>query len=202
MSEQIAGYEAQYFLRTVREILDPLLADNGFSFAGDHRGVTAYWMAGDQFFRVGYLPETKPDYELVMGLGESKGSPLEPKSSSNSIGVWQLLPPDIAPQIADWRFDGPQSLKEELRKAWTDAVAPYVLPLRSDSHRLAQLIEEHNDELTEEDENLMQNRLLTHARAQFEAGRFVQAIHAYDELGDEPLTQSDRKRVEIARRRL
>jgi hypothetical protein len=202
MSERIAEYEAEYFLPTVREVLDPLLAGEGLSYEGDHREVTAYWAAGDRFFRVGYLPETKPDYELVIGLGEADGSPLGPKSSTNSIGVWRLLPRDVAPQIADWRFHSPESLREELRRAWSEAVAPYVLPLLSKEHQLSQLIEEHNYELAEEDENLMQNRLLAYARVQFETGRFAEAIHAYDELGDEPLTRADRKRLEIARRRL
>lgn len=201
MNDWVDGYKANYFLATVKEVFDPLLRDHGFSYVGDHREVTAYWTAGDRFFRVGYLPETRPDYELVIGVGESENSPLKPKSSTNSIGVWRLLPSVLAPQIADWRFDTPQSLREELRRAWTEAIAPYVLPLLSESHRLGWLIEEHHDELAEEDENLMQNRLLAYARAQFEAGRFAEAIHAYDELGEGPLTRADRKRLEIARRR-
>ncbi len=202
MTERIAEYEAEYFLPAVREVLDPLLGDEGFRYAGDHREVTAYWTAGDRFFRVGYLPETKPDYELVIGLGQSEGSPLQPKSSTNSVGVWRLLPRDVAPQIADWRFHSPESLSQELRRAWREAVAPYVLPLLSEGNRLGRIIEEHNDELTEDDENLMEDRLLAHARAQFEAGNFAEAVHAYDELGEEPLTRADRKRLEIARRRL
>jgi hypothetical protein len=202
VTDRIAGYEADYFLRTVREVLDPLLRDHGFSYAGDHRGVTAYWTADERFFRVGYLPETKPDYELVIGLGMSRGSPLEPKSSTNSVGAWRLLPRDVAPQIADWRFDSAQSLSEELRRAWKEAVAPYVLPLLREKHRLRRAIEEYNSELANEDANLMDNRLLAYARAQFEAGSFAGAVHAYDELGEQRLTRADQKRLKIARQRL
>lgn len=151
MSPDIADYKANYFLPAAREVLDRLLADHGFSYAGDHRGVSAYWVADGQFFRVGYLPETKPNYELLMGVGESEGSPLEPKSSSNSVGVWRLLPPEVAGNIVDWRFDSPQALKDGLRRAWTEAIVPYVVPVWSDRDRLARAIEEHNDELTNDD---------------------------------------------------
>jgi hypothetical protein len=202
MSSGIVDYQAEYFLATVRDVLDPLLADHGFSYAGDHRGVTAYWVAGPRFFRVGYLPETMPQFELLLGVGESEGSPLEPKSSSNSIGVWRLLPSEVAPQIANWRFDSPQALKKELLRAWEEAITPFVAPIWSDQELLARVISEHSDELIEEDEALMQDRLLRHARAEFDSGRFADAIHAYDELDDDALTQADRKRVEIARRRL
>jgi hypothetical protein len=202
MSSSIVDYQAEYFLATVRDVLDPLLAEPGFRYVGDHRGVTAYWVAGPSFFRVGYLPETMPQYELLLGVGESEGSPLEPKSSSNSIGVWRLLPPEVAPQIANWRFNSPQALKNELLRAWEEAIKPFVAPIWSDQEHLARVIFEHSDELTEEDEELMQDRLLRHARAEFDSGRFADAIHAYDELDDAALTQADRKRVEIARRRL
>jgi hypothetical protein len=59
VSPDIAGYKANHFLPAVREVLDRLLADHGFSYAGDHRGVSAYWVADGQFFRSDEL--TKDD---------------------------------------------------------------------------------------------------------------------------------------------
>ena len=200
MSHAITDYQADYFVPVARETLDPLLAEQGFEYVGDHRGVTAYWANGPRFFRVGYLPETKPRYELLLGVGEHEGSPLEPKSSTDSIGVWRLLPPETAPAIADWRFDSPQMLGQELRRAWNEAVVPHVVPLWDEDGRLAALIAEHNDELDEADRRSMDDRLLRHARAEFDARRFASAVHAYDELSDEQLTAADRKRLQIARR--
>jgi hypothetical protein len=104
------------------------LADYGFRYHGDHGGVTLYWVRGDLFFRVGYLPETIPDYELLIGLGISEDSPLTPKNSENSIGVWRLLPAGIAPELANWRFASPPALRDELVRAWADAIVPYVAP--------------------------------------------------------------------------
>lgn len=201
MSEGITGYQAEYFVPVARDTLDALLAKEGFSYVGDHRGVTAYWSDGPRFFRVGYLPETKPRYELLLGVGEHDGSPLEPKSSRNSIGVWRLLPPETAPAIADWQFDSPEMLRQELLRAWNEAIIPHVIPLWAQDGRLAGLIAEHNDELNEADKRSMDDRLLRHARAEFDAGRFAEAVDAYDELSDEQLTPADRKRLEIARRR-
>ncbi|MEA2408402.1 MAG: hypothetical protein QOE69_2521 [Thermoleophilaceae bacterium] len=201
MNVKLAGYEAEYFLPTVREVLDPRLAEHGFRYAGDHRGVTAYWASDGQFFRVGYLPETTPRYELLLGVGESESTPLEPKSSSNSIGVWRLLPADVAPEIANWRFDSPQALRDELLRAWEEVVVPFVVPILNGEDELARLIAEHSDEITDEGEQLMDERLLRHARSEFDAGRFAEASHAYDELGGEALTQADRKRARIARQR-
>jgi hypothetical protein len=202
MSDDISGYHAKYFIPTVRLVLDPLFAEYGFAYAGDHRAVTAYWVSGRLFFRVGYLPETKPNYELLMGIGKDENSPLEPKSSRNSVGLWRLLPPEIAPQMGDWRFDSPRTLEDELQRAWTEAVVPFATPVWSDEDRLARLIADHNDEITEEDERLMHDRLLKYARAEFDAGRFSQAIHAYDALDEDALTSADHKRMEIARRRM
>ena len=79
---------------------------------------------------------------------------------------------------------------------------PFVAPIWSDDDELARLIAEHSDELTEEDEKLMQDCLLRYARAEFDAGRFAEALHAYDEIEEEALTQADRKRAQIARQRL
>jgi hypothetical protein len=121
---------------------------------------------------------------------------------TNSIGVWRLLPPETAPAIADWRFDSPQMLRQELRRAWNEAVIPHVVPLWDEDGRLAALIAEQNDELGEAHKRSMDDRLLRHARAEFDAGRFANAVHAYDELADEQLTPADHKRLEIARRRL
>jgi hypothetical protein len=45
-------------------------------------------------------------------------------------------------------------------------------------------------------------RLLRHARAEFRAGHHAAAVGAYGELAGERLTAADRKRLEIARRRV
>jgi acetyl esterase/lipase len=202
MSHAIEDYQADYFIPVVREVLDEPLAAHGFTYAGDHRDVTAYWTSGRLFFRVGYLPETMPCYELLLGIGLDDASPLEPKSSANSIGVWRLLPGDVAPQIANWRFDAPERLRRELGRAWTEAIVPYVTPLWSDPDELARLIAGHDDELAQEDQQRMNDRLLRYARSEFAAGHFPDAVHAYDELPAHELTRADRKRIELARRRM
>lgn len=195
-------YRAEYFLPTLRKVLDPLLREHGFEYAGHHRGVTAYWVSDHRFFRVGYMPETTPKYELLIGVGISESSPIEPKSSRDSVGVWRLLPPETAPQIADWEFRSPETLEQALLAAWTEAVLPFVVPLWSDDDRLAEVIAEYNDELTREDDRLMEDRLRRYARTEFDAGRFAEATAAYEALDEAALTSSDRKRMAIARRHL
>lgn len=196
------GYEAPYFLDVAREVFDGPLADRGLSYVGDHRRVTACWASATRFLEVGYMPETMPRYELLLGVGEDEDPSLGPRTSQNGIGVWRLLPQDISPQIADWRFDGPDALRRELRRAWEQAVVPYVLPLWEQSGRLARLIAHHNDELSAEEARTTDDRLLRFARSEFDAGRFAQAANAYGELSSDALTRADQTRLDIARRRL
>lgn len=202
MSDPLAGYYADYFAAVARQALDDLLAEHGFKYVGDHRNVTLYWSDGSHFFRVGYLPETTPRYELLLGVGEEEDVVPAPKSAHNSVGVWRLLPPDIAPQIVDWRFDSPQQLERELRRAWTEAIVPYVLPALEEEGCVRRVIAEQSGEARAERERLMDGRLLRFARQQFDARQFARAVQAYDELPADALTAADRKRREIAQRRM
>lgn len=197
----ITDYYADYFLPTVREVLDGTLADYGFAYEGNHRGVSAYWSRGNCFFRVGYLPETSPMYELLMGIGVSTGSPLQPKAAANSVGIWRLLPRDADCRVAEWRFDGPARLRAELRRAWEEVVVPYAVPMLDDPDRLVPLLAQQSEQLRAEEERLRHGERLRRARADFREGRFAQAIHEYDGLAPEQLTRADRKRIELAQKR-
>jgi hypothetical protein len=190
-----------YFVTVARAVLDGPLAEHGFRYEGAHRGVTAYWTAGLRFFRVGYLAESSPDYELLIGVGRDEASPLSPKSATNSLGIWRLIPPELAPKLADWRFRDPQSLGEELARAWEEAVAPYALPILGDDEELSRAIEQSADEVADEDQRLMNQRLLRYARQTFGAGRFAEALSAYEQLPASELTGADLKRRAIARSR-
>lgn len=201
MSHEIDGYLVEYFLPTVREVFDPLLAQQGFEWVGDHEEVSAYWASGPRFLRVGYLPETSPRYELLLAVGESERSPLEPATSETSVGVWRLLPEEDVERIADWTFDSPEALERELRRAWQEAVEPYVLPVLEQDGRLAEIIAAHEDEFDEEDLAYEREQVLAHARAAFDMGRYDDAIEAYEQVAEDALKASDRKRLEMARTR-
>lgn len=201
MSEGVTGYEAPYFLPTVREVLDPLLSQRRFIYAGDYREVSAYWRAGDVFLRVAYLPETTPRYELQMSVGLSEADPVGPKLSGNSVALWRLLPSDVDPATLSWRFDSAEALERQLRRAWAEVVLPYGIPLAGQRDRLAEAIQAQNDEASANAARMMDDRLLKFARAEFDAGRFAEAVHAYAELDEQALARADRKRFELARRR-
>ena len=202
MSHDIAEYTVDYFVPVAREMLDAPLGEHGFAYAGDFRGVSLYWAAGPAFFNVAYLPETLPNYELLFGVGRDESPPVGPALADNSVGVWRLLPPDRASRIAaDWHFDSPEELREALRRAWDAAVLPYAMPTLRDDDELRRVIAAYDDEVTREDERMMNERLLEYARDEFAAGRFLQALQAYAEFPDEQLSNADRKRVELARRR-
>jgi len=199
MTTTIDDYKVGYFVPIARATLDGPLSAHGFSYGGDYRGVSAHRCNGSVFLTVSYLPETSPAYELQIAVGLGDVDPAEPKSPANSIAVWRLLPSHLE-QIAGWRFDGPEKLSEQLRSAWTQAVLPYVEPLWYDEAALAHAIDEQRAQLAREDAQLMDERLLRHARAEFTAGRFADAVHAFGELPADRLTAADRKRVEIGRR--
>lgn len=201
MSPSIDDYRVEYFLPTVRAVLDPLLAEQGFRWIGDYREVSAYWGSGRRFLSFGYLPETSPDYELLLGVGESDESPLEPTTSETTVGVWRLLPEEEVERIASWSFDSPEALERELRRAWREAVMPYVFPVLEQGDRLAEIIAAHEDEFTEEDLAYEREQVLGHARAAFDMGRYDDALEAYGQVDEAAHKASDRKRIEIARRR-
>jgi hypothetical protein len=201
VTADIGDYEVDWFLPVVRETLDDLLAAEGFDYIGDYEGVRANWASGPQVLSVGYLPETSPSYELQLSVSEDE-QPLQPQIFGNSLGVWRLLPPDRVREIVtNWRFDGPQQLRETLLRAWREAILPYAIPLRDQEGRLAALIAEQDDELREKERRFMDDRLLRFARGQFADGHYDEAVGAYEQLDDERLTAADRKRLDIARRR-
>jgi hypothetical protein len=195
-------YEAEYFIPTVRRAFEPLLAGLGFLYVGDFARVTAYWASDDErFLSVGYMPETLPCYEMLLGIGRSALGSFDPPAAADTIGIWRLLPPDEVGTIANWRFDSREALTRELTRAWNEAMVPYVIPVLDEPGSLDRLVNEYRDELTPDDDRRMENRLLHYARGEFNAGRFSKAVSAYDEVADEYLTNADRKRIQIARRR-
>lgn len=202
MTDPSDGYKVDYFVGVVRRVLDGPLAEHGFDYAGQFRDVGVYWARGRTYFSVGYMPETIPDYELIISVGEhdDPANVLDPAGSS--VGVWRFVAPDLAPKLVDWRFDSPEALARELRRAWSEVIVPYVLPALEDEGRLGALIGEQNDDADAERERLMDDRLLRFARGQFQAGEFARSAQAYDELPPDALTAADRKRQDIARRRM
>ena len=202
MTDPLDGYKVDYFVAVVRQVLDGPLAEHGFDDAGAFRDVGVYWARGRTYLGVGYMPETIPDYELIISVGEhdDPANVLDPAGSS--VGVWRLVPPELVRDLVDWRFDSRAALERELRRAWSAVIVPYVLPALEDEGRLAALIGEQNDEADAERETLMDDRLLRFARGQFQAGAFARSAQAYDELPEEALTAADRKRRDIARRRM
>lgn len=194
-------WRIDYFVDVVHEVLDEYLRRQGFAYKGEHRQVTAYWTLDDLFFRVGYLTETAPDYELVMGTGLSSSSPLWPKSAADSVGVWRLLPTGADPGLVEWRFDSPERLREVLQQARNDVIEPFVAPMWKDRDRLRSLIGQQARETENEERELMDEQRVERARAEFDAGRYADAVRCYADVQPGRLTRADRKRLELARRR-
>jgi hypothetical protein len=194
-------WRIDYFAGVVHDVLDEYLRRYGFTYKGVHQGVSVYWTLGDLFFRVGYLAETAPDYELTMGTGLRSSSPLRPASSADSVGVWRLVPSGADPRLVEWVFDSPEGLREVLQHVRDHVVEPYVASLWKDRDRLRSLIAQHGREAEDERNRLLDERRIERARAEFDAGRYADAAHSYAEVDPNRLTRADQKRLELARRR-
>jgi len=202
MTDPLDGYKVDYFVAAVRRVLDGPLAEHGLDPAGEFRDVNVYWAHGRTYVSVGYMPETIPDYELLLSVGQhdDPANVLDPAGSS--VGVWRFVPDDLVRELVDWRFDSPAALERELRRAWSEVIVPYVLPALEVEGRLGALIGEQNDDADAERERLLDDRLLRFARGRFQAGEFARSAQAYEELPEGALTAADRKRWDIARRRM
>jgi len=188
-----------YFASVVRDVLDSPLSEHGFAFAEVRRGASVYWLreADRVFFSVGYLSESAPDYELLVGTGlcsEYDGTWVW----APGIGVHQLVPVPSALYVT---FANDEELRARLEDTWSQVISPHALPLIDDTARLRRIVELDEERHEEELRLSAGRRRLEEARRSFAEGQYAKAIEAYGGVPRRLLWPADEKRIAYATKR-
>ena len=198
---------AEYFVPIARKVFDAWLAQHGLRWAGVRNRTRANWARGRLWFSVEYWPETRPRYELLFATGEFEGANFELARPGLGIGIWRLFPQKAQPKAGDWEFRDAEQLREVLTTVWDTQIVPYVAPLwRPGDGRLSAVIAETERQLREQEaaerRGRTNDRHLRSARDHFAARRYRESVREYENVDDDALTNADRKRFEIARKRV
>jgi hypothetical protein len=194
--------EPDFFKRTVRRTLDDRLAAVGFADGGSGPGPTEYWVRDDGvFFRVGFLKETAPQYELLIGTGIGHDPAGEQKSPLNAVPIWRLISEERARSIASWRFSDERELIDELDRLWVDGIEPCVLPYWRDVPALEREVELEANAARQEASDIENARAVAEARRAFGRGDYATTIRLFESAQSRGLSPSDQRKLDIARRR-
>lgn len=189
-----------WFVSGARNALDGRLAAQGFSFACARRDIAVRWRRGDVFLDVSYLPESLPEYVILIDIGRGDG-PVGAAQVS-AVPAWKLVPPEARPAAGEWRFGSRTDLSKILDRVWDAVIAPHLIPLCENPAQLDALIAARRAELDACDRQRRDEERVARARLEFDAGRYANAVASYGEVSSAAsLAAADRKRLEIARRR-
>lgn len=193
--------EIDYFRPTCRQVLGPYFLLYGFEATTSSRGgiqdrTSVLYSNGEIILDVGYWPEDYPNYSLMIGLGFLQGRRYLVDSC---IGLWYAMPPD---KQVPWRFRSEQELETVLRLLRDDVLPAYAEPLWREPQLLRQLINRYQSERSAKGEAEAVQRERRKAEVAFKTGNFREVVRIYSELSPVDLTPTDRKRFDLARKKL
>jgi len=201
MCADLLDYSVKYFRSRVAIVFDGFMKSVDFGdMYSDEYGMTTY-LKKNLFFHVGYYPETSPNYELQISTGFSRNSH---RDYEKSIGLWRVLPKD-SPFLKEsglWLFSNETELEKRLIQIRDNAVKVYLMPLWENPDRLLSLIEAQNEELKAAEglERVAVKR--EQAANALKARNYLEAIEIYNQIKSTDLSESDKKKLEIARKLL
>lgn len=193
--------EVKYFKPACNRVLQPYLGLFGFSQTtierdGVQSSTAVAYRKDDMFIDFSYWPEDFPNYCVMVGLGLIEGDVILPQSE---IGLWYAIPRE---NQEIWAFQNEAQLRATLTHIRDDILPIYAEPLWEDTQLLEQAINRFNGEQEAKIEQREVEKLRQQAEAAFRSGHFEQSIHVYSQMSPVDLSATDRKRLEIARKKL
>lgn len=133
--------ECDYFKGRCLEVVGEYFQILGFSWRETSVGGVLFYR-DNVFVELSYVPETCPAYApaIVVGLGENQFSE---DGSPNGVPLWYLIS-DASPGrgYSNWRFSSEVELIGVLARIRAETLDIHVIPLLSDTARLASWAEE------------------------------------------------------------
>lgn len=192
--------QAPYFSRTCRSVLDSLMAERSFHLA-DATDERVIYALGDRFLEYCYLVEDSPTYILMVNLGHLDQRP-DGGLRLQGVGLWRFLPRPGAPSDhAMWEFADEASLRRVITTTFGAVIEPLALPILGDPARLVAAIDAQRREIESAYHQAREFDCVARARSCFDAGHYEEAVRQYEQLDQCRLAASDRRKLELARRR-
>lgn len=189
-----------YFKKACDQLLEPYLRLFGFNWVtmkhGEEEAIShAVYTNDEVLLDFCYWAEDFPNYCVMVGIGFTDGHLVLTRSQ---IGLWCAIPPDKQEQT---NFRNEAELVSVLTQIRDEILPTYAKPLWEDHQLLRQLITRFHSENDAKIELAETERKRREAELAFKAGNFKESIKIYSELSPIDLTDTDRKRFEVAKKK-
>jgi len=190
-----------YFEPLCHKVFDSYFYQNSFNpIPVRHPGRRVVYSNDEEFCGFGYYDQGYPKFEIIIAIGLMNRSTYNPESA---IGLMYDIPKsDTSANYWCCFFHDSPSLEELLTRIRDQVLPVYAKPLWDDPERLRQLLVRvaESQEAAREARQTEQKRKL--AVAAFQKGNFGEALGIYNEMSAVDYLPSDKKRIEIALKRV
>ncbi len=193
--------ELHYFKPACGRVIEPYLSLFGFSRLaferdGEESTIVVAYSRENVLLTFSYWPEHFPNYCVMVDIGFIEGDAVPERSR---IGLWCAIPDDKRWSTV---FRTEDELAIVLTRIRDDVLPSYARPLWDDPQQLTQLITRCYNEQEARGSSREAERKRQQAEMAFKAGNFGEVVSIYAALSSVDLTATDRKRLEIARRKI
>lgn len=199
LDEWLDALTAPYFAEACRRALDSYFLSQGFAFneAESSRAWVTY-SRDDLYVDFLHWPEDSPQYSLMVGVGVGG------VSVHHGVGLWYVVQEMSLGNDEDasgW-FSGLDELEAVLVRVRDGVLETHFRDWWSYRPILIKLIEQDGREHEAEEAAQVSNLYQERARAAFEQGNMALALEFYKGVFTAHLMPSDKKRMEIASKRV
>jgi hypothetical protein len=193
-----------YFNEVVRGVFDEYFAARGARLVASRRDKVRY-ESQKWFAQAIYLPEDGPRYCPRVEIGVLKELFVDPRR--NELDVFHTVPEDndLRRYIFEWRYTNRGQAEEAFVRVRDEIMTVFADAFLNDVSRLHILLEKFAEELDRQwrDEFRSHHDSISRiaANAAFRAGDYETAARHFAEIPTDSLTPSERKKLEIARKR-
>jgi hypothetical protein len=190
-----------YFKPTCDRVIEPYLKTFGFrpmvvQWDNTDSETTSAYLRLPVILNFSYWPEHYPNYRLMVSLARIEGNKILPDSQ---IGLWYAMPAELQ---VPWNFKDETQLTGVLTEIRDEVLPRYAKPLWEDPLLLQQSAERFYEDVDAKNRREKIEQKRRQAERSFKAGNFQETINIYSSFARSELTLTDRKRLEIAHKKI
>lgn len=192
-----------WFAGLCRRLIGEFLVGEGFGEIEPLEPTAVTFVRGSRFIQFGYYAEDAPAYSVMVSLGFIRMSNDEARQYElDGIGLWRLIPEaDPLRSYPKWKFEDEDEAANVLQRIRDELLPDFALPAIDAPERLSAAIHAAQGELEACRDAQASTRNLKAARQSFGTKDFRAALDQYSRVREDRLTEADRKRIQIAKRK-
>ncbi len=203
MTESWLDLAIPYFVPICRGVFDAYFVGHGFGLPRVDRVSGVTYSNGECCIEISYWLEDSPLFTPMVAIGVESRYAHEPPVTLNRIGLWYAIPANLAVHdYGSWRFSNPRDLEESLLRIRDEVIDKYAKPLWLRLDQLIVLIQRRSAEFSAAQAEEARQKKITEAAIAFKEGKYAKVLNIYSSIGVDNLTPAERKRYEIAARRI